>query len=268
VPSPRRGSAPRLPPLAPEGQGLDGLENPEGSFRPGRPVGPDSGVRRPQSPADSRAGAGFCLLPGGRGLRPARCFGRGAPESPSPSAHGAGSGHFLGIVLRLSASTSGSVGVRYAPLAEASGSPARRPEYLQRRSAGPAAEAVARFPGVPGPGSSSHGRRRSADTAGRSPWSPRSRYPEVPVVPWPVTPRPPSAAVVRVRLGPKPAPALVPWLRSLVGGDPCWLEPKPGPRGSDEDRTVWVVTSKTVSEELILSVETGYIFDIIPVSTV
>jgi hypothetical protein len=75
------------------------------------------------------------------------------------------------------------------------------------------------------------------------------------VVPWPVTPRPPSAAVVRVRLGPKPAPALVPWLRSLVGGDPCWLEPKPGPRGSDEDRTVWVVTSKTVSEELILSVE-------------
>jgi hypothetical protein len=96
--------------------------------------------------------------------------------------------------------------------------------WASRRSGGA-------VPGCAGSRSSSHGRRRSADTASRSPWSPRSRYPEVPVVPWPVTPRPPSAAVVRVRLGPKPAPALVPWLRSLVGGDPCWLEPKPGPRG-------------------------------------
>jgi hypothetical protein len=202
-----------VPPLVPKDQG------PSGPAEPRRAL-VSRGTREPRR-ALELARASPPSPKGGR-LRPAWRFGRGAPKSPSSSACGAGSDHFLGIVLHRSAAMVrlGWGAVRPAGRSQRfSRAPTRGPPAPKRRAS--RRSGVAAVPGHAGSGPSSHGRHRSADTAGRSPWSPRRRYPRVPVLPWPATPRPLSAALARAVARAEARARLAPWLPSLVGGDPC-----------------------------------------------
>jgi hypothetical protein len=222
-------------------------QSPEGPWCPGGPV----------SPGGLSSWRGLRLLPRREGgsARPGASGGglRRVPRPPRAARVQTISSASFFIGLRR---WSDSVGVRYAPPAEASGSPARRPEDLRRRSAGPAAEAAwLRFPGMPGlgrrrmagtevpiPQAEARGRRGAGTRGCRCCRGPRP----------PARCRPPWLAPW---LGPKPAPGLRPGCLRWLGATPVDSSRSPGRGGSDEDRTVWVVTSKIVSEEPTLSVE-------------